>query len=329
MRFDWLDPADAATIEAVVDLWQAAHRVDLPGDPAFARADARGRITVPAPSEPARFLLAYAGRELLGVAEIGTPLLDNTCTAIVELIVRPYARRQGVGTALWREVAEYCLANQRKLVMTDTLTVGAGASFLRGLGGEAALQDVRRRLVVDAAARERATRLAAEAAPAAGGYAVHSFIGPVPAAWLDGLAALMARMSTDAPLQDLDWGPEVVDGARVREREAIDAARGWQVYTTLAVHAGSGAVAGYTRIAVALDDPTAGWQHDTLVDPDHRGHRLGVLMKAANLAHVMARVPTLGQIITWNADNNRHMIAVNEAMGFEVFDHWVERQLRL
>jgi len=329
MRFDWLDPADADTTEAVLDLWQAAHRVDYPRDPAFARADARGRITVPSRSEPARFLLAYAGRELLGVAEIATPLLDNTCTAIVELIVRPYARRQGVGSALWARVAEHCLGNDRKLVMTDTLTPGPGASFARRLGAEAALRDVRRRLVVDADARERATRLAAAAAPDATGYAVHSFVGAVPTAWLDGLAALMGRMSTDAPLQDLDWEPEVFDGARVREREAVDAARGWQVFTTLAVHAGSDAVVGYTRIAVSEEDRTAGWQHDTLVDPDHRGHRLGVLMKAANLAHVMARVPTLREIITWNADNNRHMIAVNEAMGFAVFDSWVEWQLRL
>jgi len=329
MRFSWLDPADAETTEAVLDLFQAAHRVDYPRDPAFARADARGRITCPSPSEPARFLLAYSGRELLGVAEIGTPLLDNTCTAIVELIVRPYARRQGVGTALWEQVAEHCLASGRKLAMTDTLVPGPGAGFAQRLGAEPALRDVRRRLVVDTPARERATALAATAAPAALGYAVHSFLGPVPEGWLAGLAALMGRMSTDAPLQDLEWEPEVFDGARVREREATDAARGWRVFTTLAVHADSGAVAGYTRIAVAEENPTAGWQHDTLVDPDHRGHRLGVLMKAANLAQVMAQVPAVGEVITWNADDNRHMIAVNEAMGFEVFDTWVEWQLRL
>jgi GNAT superfamily N-acetyltransferase len=328
MRFDWLDPADTETTEAVLDLWQAAHRVDLPRDPAFARADARGRITVPAPSEPARFLLAYAGRELLAVAEVGTPLLDNTSTAFLELTVRPYARRHGVGTALWAQVAEHCLASCRKLVMTDTLTPGPGASFARRLGAEPALRDVRRRLVVNPEARERVTRLAVAAAPLAAGYAVHSFAGPVPEVWLATLAALMGRMSTDAPLQDLRWEPEVYDGARVREREAVDTARGWQVFTTLAVHS-SGTVAGYTRIAVNEEDRAAGWQHDTLVDPDHRGHRLGMLMKAANLAHVMARVPTLRQIITWNADDNRYMIAVNEAMGFEVFDHWVEWQLRL
>jgi GNAT superfamily N-acetyltransferase len=329
MRYEWLDPADAEITEAVIDLWAAAHRVDHPRDPTFARAEARGRITFPNPSEPTRFRLASAGRELLAVAEIGTPLLDNTYTAFVDLIVRPYARRQGVGTALWAQVAEHCLASGRKLVMTDTVVPGAGAGFAHRLGAEAALRDVRRRLVVDADARERATKLAVQAAPAAAGYAVHSFVGAVPEVWLANLAGLMGRMSTDAPLQDLQWEPEVFDGARVREREAVDDACGRQVFTTLAVHRGSGAVVGYTRIGVAVEDPTAGWQHDTLVDPDHRGHRLGVLMKAANLAHVMARVPTVREIITWNADNNQHMIAVNEAMGFTVFDHWVEWQLRL
>jgi len=326
MRFDWLDPADAETTEAVLDLWQAAHRVDLPRDPAFARRDARGRIVFPNPTEPTRFLLASAGRELLAVAEISTPVLDNLCTAFVAITTRPYARRRGIGTRVWEEVVEYCLSNGRKLVMVDTVDPGAGASFARQLGAEAALRDVRRRLVVDAAARTRAAELAAAAAPAAAGYAVHSFLGPVPAQWLDGMAELMGRMSTDVPLQDLAWEPEVFDAARVRSREAVDAACGRHVFTTIAVHSTSGAVAGYTRIGVPTEDPTAGWQHDTLVDPEHRGHRLGVLLKTANLAHTMARAPGLTTVLTWNAEDNRHMIAVNEAMGFEVFDHWVEWQ---
>jgi GNAT superfamily N-acetyltransferase len=57
-------------------------------------------------------------------------------------------------------------------------------------------------------------------------------------------------------------------------------------------------------------------QFDTIVLPEHRGHRLGMLVKAANLLQVRRAAPTATSIVTWNAAENRHMLAVNEALGF-------------
>lgn len=37
--------------------------------------------------------------------------------------------------------------------------------------------------------------------------------------------------------------------------------------------------------------------------------------------------PGLEHIITGNADANRHMIAINDALGFRVLDHWLSWQL--
>ena len=41
-----------------------------------------------------------------------------------------------------------------------------------------------------------------------------------------------------------------------------------------------------------------------------------MLIKAANLEFVRAVLPGAGSVITWNAEENRHMLAVNEALGF-------------
>jgi hypothetical protein len=49
---------------------------------------------------------------------------------------------------------------------------------------------------------------------------------------------------------------------------------------------------------------------------EHRGHRLGMLLKSANLALLTAEAPGHPSIITFNAEENRHMLNVNEALGF-------------
>lgn len=58
------------------------------------------------------------------------------------------------------------------------------------------------------------------------------------------------------------------------------------------------------------------WDSDTIVLPAHRGNRLGLLAKAANLIQVRHALGAQGSIVTWNAAENQHMLAVNEALGF-------------
>ena len=50
---------------------------------------------------------------------------------------------------------------------------------------------------------------------------------------------------------------------------------------------------------------------------EHRGHRLGMLVKIANLRAYEDRRPGERRINTWNAQENEHMLAINVALGFE------------
>ena len=59
-----------------------------------------------------------------------------------------------------------------------------------------------------------------------------------------------------------------------------------------------------------------GWQGDTLVHGDHRGHRLGMLVKVANLEAMAAERPSTRRVHTWNAGENQWMLAINVALGF-------------
>ena len=67
----------------------------------------------------------------------------------------------------------------------------------------------------------------------------------------------------------------------------------------------------------------------TVVAREHRGHRLGLLVKTAMLEMLAAAEPALRRILTGNAGANQHMIAINAELGFEVLDEWQSWELEV
>jgi hypothetical protein len=54
---------------------------------------------------------------------------------------------------------------------------------------------------------------------------------------------------------------------------------------------------------------------------EHRGHRLGMVLKLANIAYLDETFPGHPAITTFNAEENRPMLDVNEAVGFVPFTY--------
>jgi hypothetical protein len=148
----------------------------------------------------------------------------------------------------------------------------------------------------------------------------------IPDSWLEDRAELQRRMSTDAPLGDLQLEEEDWDAERVRGEYAVVLAMGRRVVETVARHLPTGRLVGYTQVQVSPETPTLGYQQDTLVVREHRGHALGLRLKAANTLAVMEHLPELTAIRTWNADDNAHMLAVNQRLGYAVDAHRREWQ---
>jgi GNAT superfamily N-acetyltransferase len=123
-------------------------------------------------------------------------------------------------------------------------------------------------------------------------------------------------MTTDAPQGDLDepaeeWTIERLDDW---EREVEQGPR--FAATTAAEHVPSGELVGFTQLMVARDTTRPVDQDDTIVLKEHRGHRLGMLLKVANIRQLEEVAPGHPSIITFNAEENRPMLDVNEAVGF-------------
>ena len=63
--------------------------------------------------------------------------------------------------------------------------------------------------------------------------------------------------------------------------------------------------------------------------PGHRGRRLGMLVKAANLRRLTGELPAVRRVDTWNAEENAWMLAINVALGFRPSGGAGEWQLAL
>ncbi|TIC86310.1 GNAT family N-acetyltransferase [Nocardioides sp. GY 10113] len=277
--------------------------------------------------------LALLDGEPVAAGLVELPLLDNLSAAEIGVWVLPEHRRRGHGSALLAVLEAAALAHGRTRydAFTDWAYAGPedgagvpGVEFGRRHGYAFGLGNIQReaRLPVDA---DLLDRLAAGAAPHAAAYTLRSIVGRFPDGpgdeeLLVGYLSLAARLFTEAPSGDLEVEDEAVDLEAFRASEEVLAAQGRTAVRTLAV-AGDGEVAAYTDLVVPSADTSAVFQWGTLVDPRHRGSRLGLAVKVANLIALQER-PDLGggfagrRLVTWNAEVNTHMIAINEVFGF-------------
>ncbi len=274
----------------------------------------------------------------LGVAHVGLPEADNAHLARVGLWVRPSARRQGVGSALIAHVEREVASEGRTVVLAWATSVpeppagpgalepptGAGRvpadtpSTLLALRRGYALEQISRQSVLPVPDRLEPVVEARDAALVVAGpeYRLHVWHDDVPAEWRADLGELIARMSTDVPLADLAWEPELWDAARVKRWLRTFADRNLHVTITAAEHIPSGTLVGYTEVMHPDPDVPFAYQGSTLVRADHRGRRLGMALKAQNLLALRERRPGLRRVHTDNAQENRHMLAINIALGY-------------
>lgn len=288
-------------------------------------------------SEKRQWYIEESG-EMIGCMAVDI-LQDADADASIGVIAVLQAHTgRGIGTAALRHLESelrtagvhslLCWVEHRRET-TETIAAPTGfgavprdgaARFLMGHGF--ALEQVERasELTWNADAPSVLAAALATAQTHAGDYRVVQWMLPTPAEYVEGYAVMKSRMSTDVPDAELGTPEEIWDADRVRELEQRQAAKGFAIQVTAAQNTATGELCAFNELAIrASDTGDTTHQYDTLVLAEHRGHRLGMLVKAAGLRRWHERFPESRRVITYNAEENRPMLDINEALGFTAF----------
>jgi GNAT superfamily N-acetyltransferase len=320
MDISWIDPARPAVadVTGAVAVQEAARIVDSPHQLTCVTSDFVAGLRHGWDGEPAQTAVARnAEGTVIAVFGVDLPRRDNTHLGGVFVTVDPQWRRRGVGTRLFSIGVERIREAGRTLVVANTWDGSAGVPFAKSVGLDRVSEDAQRRQDLRSADADRIAGIAADARKHAGEYELLRLPGAVPEDLLDAVVTLTDAIN-DAPTDDLDVEDEVFSPERLRAFEDAQQAYDRRIYRLVARHRTGGELAGHTLVAVSAQQPWQAWQLDTSVVRAHRGHRLGLLLKAEMIGWLRQVEPHLHRLDTWNAVSNKHMIEINEQLGYRV-----------
>jgi RimJ/RimL family protein N-acetyltransferase len=108
-----------------------------------------------------------------------------------------------------------------------------------------------------------------------------------------------------------------VDTEFVAQLDRAMVKAGWTRWTVLAREP-AGECVGGTEVMFEPWSPRTVFQQSTGIDPAHRGLGLARWAKALMLRQIRAERPAVRRVRTGNAFSNAPMLAINEALGFQV-----------
>ena len=328
MELQRIDPDDAVAVASYVEVTNEVRDVDSPWEHRMTQAEGTGLLRFGWDLEPALGFLAVVDGEVVGLAEYSTSTWDNHHLAWLWVSVRPSARRRGHGSALVELMADRARSEKRTTIGVGGWDNEAARAFAKRHGFELKSQEVCRRQYLADLDRAALAACQKEALPHATAYELVRRQGRTPDGELAALAAVTAAIN-DAPMDDLDVEDEVFSADRVRDYETAQLGQGQRLHRVVARHRETGELAGHTVVAVSGERPENAEQHDTAVVQAHRGHRLGLLLKADMLDWLAETQPQVTSIETWNAESNDHMIGVNEVLGYRVMGRALQFQRSL
>lgn len=330
---------DAEDFMTMVDIRNAIYREINGNDDETMTAAELLPYLQPDPDEIHLVWLIVADGQPVGRLGIDIPLEDGSRTAywIIEILRSHWSL--GIGTAALRIVEQTAREHGRSLVQSwaqhgepsaqedetasDRLVSPTGFGtiprdhiarfYLRH--GYTLGQIERKSALALNGSLSLVEQLLATAQPV--GYSLVRWMVPTPPEHRDGYAWMKSRMSTDVPAGSMEFDEETWDAERVTRSDRRWLDGGHTVLVTAARHDATGDLVAFTELAIGEDVTGPTNQIDTLVVNEHRGHRLGQWIKCANLLAWQEIAPRSQKVLTYNAEENRHMLNVNEAMGFQ------------
>lgn len=316
-----IDIADDAQLRAAYDVMRRAALLGRETAPHWSWQEMSGAFRSPDSGERYELRGGYVDDRLVGVVVGYYPLLDNLEKAWVDLFVDPAEQRRGHGGDLLDAALAAAKGNGRTTVVAETKIPFERREdhgyrrFAEAHGFSFANVEVVRWLSLPVA-EEAIQAWADQAAERHDGYTIETYVDDVPDDLVPSLCVLLGQLAVDAPTGAVDWEEEVMTPERFAEQRASTRAQGRTMYETLALTPDR-MVAAQSTLAVPPPGRTDVSQWGTFVHREHRGHRLGLATKAANLRVMQKAHPEMTRVVTQNAETNDYMVSINVLMGFE------------
>jgi len=330
-----LDSAEAAEFHAMVTIGNRQAELDAGIDDLSETAEELLPSWHDQTDRSQRGFIARRDGEIVGAAYLSTANDERATSVDMGVMVVPAHWGDGVEEALLERVEQTARGLGRSSVQSWTLhpassnermltpTTGWGRVSTTPLSDLLishgyALEQVERNsiLPLDRPLTLVEEKLRAAVAFAGDDYRVVSWTLPTPEHLRVGYADVISRMATDVPSGDLDIDEEVWDADRV-VRHDRNIADGGQMLSVAAVeHAPTGRLVAFNELVIGADRSGVTHQFGTLVVKEHRGRRLGTIVKCANLLRWREIAPESPKVSTFNAEENRPMLDINEAIGF-------------
>jgi GNAT superfamily N-acetyltransferase len=332
-----VDPGDRSAVQAFHEIYRAVGVSDAPET--FVTSPIEEIVTVLA--EPtARFefsaFLGYSDDGPVASGWAAGCLVENADHMFVLPRVLPTERRHGYGSEMLGRLEVHAQADGRKVLDvqsrwgTEFGPTGENAPtvhFAARHGFKIGLAEVIRRLDLPLGA-EHSAQVSAMVSSRAATYTVQSWIGPVPEEFLDGWAEMEAAVSRDAPTGELDFDAQAPSPEAVRDDERVLEASGQTSVHAVALDE-AGEIVAYTEMVIMINAAQPARQGGTLVRASHRGNRLGLAVKSAAIDLLERERPDIPATLTQNAVVNKHMIAINDQLGYRAIEYIGHLQKRL
>lgn len=308
---------DADAVRRFARVQESARAVDSPWVHPVRPDQTAARLRHGWDGEPPACFLVTAGGVDVAAAGYDTTSYDNQHLAWLGIDVAPEHRRRGHGSDVLGFLLERARTEGRTSVGGETWDQPGPRAFAARHGFEARAVEVNRRQHLARLDRDSLERLHHDALEHAHDYELVRLAGATPPGLLAAMATLAAAIN-DAPTDDLDIEDEVFPPERIAAYDEAQIGRGHTMLRVLARHRATGELVGQTVVAIEGERPEVAHQHDTSVVSEHRGHRLGLLLKTEMVRWLVEDHPQVATVDTWNAESNSHMVAVNELLGYEV-----------